>query len=73
MIPVKDNKFLFRDEKTNAIVNCSDYEYEKYIKIKTEKLKEIEKTKELENDVKKLKTDIEEIKELLKQVIYKEV
>jgi uncharacterized metal-binding protein len=73
MIPVKDNKFLFRDEKTNAIVNCSDYEYEKYIKIKTEKLKEIEKTKELENDVNKLKTDIEEIKELLKQVIYKEV
>ena len=73
MIPVKDNKFLFRDEKTNAIVNCSDYEYEKYIKINTEKLKEIEKTKELENDVNKLKTDIEEIKELLKQVIYKEV
>ena len=27
MIPVKDNKGLFRDEKTNSIINCDDTDY----------------------------------------------
>lgn len=31
MIPVKDHKFLFRDEKTNAIINYSNSDYENFL------------------------------------------
>ena len=43
MIPVKDHNFLFRDEKSNAIINCSSLDYQKYLKAKEDKMKEIEK------------------------------
>jgi hypothetical protein len=69
MIPVKNNKSLFRDERTNAILNCSNYEYENYLKIKNEKIKELEKTKKLESDVQNIKKDIDEIKNLLMDLI----
>ena len=69
MIPVKNNKSLFRDENTNAILNCSSYEYENYLKIKNEKIKELEKTKKLESDVQNIKKDIDEIKNLLIDLI----
>jgi hypothetical protein len=69
MIPVKNNKSLFRDENTNAILNCSNYEYENYLKIKNEKIKELEKTKKLESDVQNIKKDIDEIKNLLIDLI----
>ena len=48
MIPVKDHNFLFRDEKTNAIINCSSLDYQKYLKAKEDKMKEIEKSKQIE-------------------------
>jgi hypothetical protein len=69
MIPVESNKFLFRDENTNAIINCSDFEYQKYLKVKEDKMKEIEKSKRIEEDVIKIKNDIDEIKDLLKKLI----
>lgn len=69
MIPVENNKSLFRDENSKAIINCSDIDYENYLKIKESKLKEIEKSNQLENDVKNLKIDINEIKELLFQLL----
>lgn len=71
MIPVENNKFLFRDENSNAIINCSDIDYENYLRMKNLKLKEIEKSNQLENDIKNLKKDINEIKSLLEQVINK--
>jgi hypothetical protein len=40
MIPVEGHKGLYRDENTNAIVNCNDYQYQEYIKLKTESLSE---------------------------------
>ncbi len=69
MIPVENNKFLFRDENTNAIINCSDFEYQKYLKAKEDKIKEIEKSKQIEEDVKNIKNDIDEIKDLLTKLI----
>jgi len=38
MIPVEGHRNLFRDEKSNAIVNCNDYEYQEYLKIKNKKI-----------------------------------
>lgn len=69
MIPIENNKSLFRDEKTNAIVNCSDIEYENYLKEKQQRLDEIEKSKRLERDLNTVKKDIDEIKFLLTKLI----
>ena len=55
MIPVKDHKGLFRDENTNAILNCNDYEYEEYLKIKNKLLNEKNEIDELRNEVKEIK------------------
>ncbi len=64
MIPIKDNGGLFRDEKTNAVLNCNDKEYNDYIKLKNKKLTEKE-------EIDSLKSDIEEIKSALKIIIEK--
>jgi hypothetical protein len=64
MIPVDGHKGLFRDEKTNAIINCNDYQYEEYIKISEKILKE---KKEIEN----LKNEINELKDLVFNIINK--
>jgi len=62
MIPVEGHKGLFRDEKSNAILNCNNYEYEEYLKIKTNIINE-------KNEIDGLKNEIKEIKFLLKQLI----
>jgi hypothetical protein len=62
MIPVKDHKGLFRDEKTNAILNCNDYEYEEYLKTKNKIINE-------KNEIDELKNEIKDLKDLLNQLI----
>jgi hypothetical protein len=62
MIPVEGHKGLYRDEKSNAIINCNDYEYQEYLKVKNSSLDE--KT-EIEN----LKTELTEIKLLLTKLL----
>jgi len=62
MIPVEGHINLFRDENSGAIVNLDTSEYNKYIKMKTEK----EKQKE---EIEKIKLDIVEIKSLLTEII----
>ena len=62
MIPVEGHSNLYRDEVTNAIVNCNDYEYQQYLKIKDLKLKE-------KNEINSLKKEVEELKDLIKQLI----
>jgi len=62
MIPVEGHKGLYRDEKSNAIVNCNDYEYQEYLRAKNSSLNE--KT-EIEN----LKTELTEIKSLLAKLL----
>jgi hypothetical protein len=64
MIPVKENKGLFRDEKTNSIINCDDLQYEQYMKMKELKTKE-------KNELEELKSDINEIKSVLKILLAK--
>lgn len=62
MIPIKGHPNLFRDEKSGAIINYDNLEYESYLKMKRKKLDE---KKELEN----LKTEVSEIKSLLVELI----
>ena len=64
MIPVEGYKNLFRDENTGAIINCSDDEYNSYIKTRDER-------KNQRNEINQLKSDIEEIKNMLKTIIDK--
>jgi vacuolar-type H+-ATPase subunit I/STV1 len=62
MIPIKDNKGYYRDEKTNAILNWNDNQYREYIRIKNKKHSDSE-------ELNKIKKDIEEIKSALKTIV----
>lgn len=64
MIPVKNNKGLFRDEKTNSIVNCDDSEYNQYLKIKELNLKK-------SDEISELKIELNEIKKVLNFILEK--
>jgi hypothetical protein len=66
---IKDNPNLFRDSDSNVIVNTNMKEYNEYIARKNIKNKRFEKIDELESDLKDLKTDIDEIKNLLRRFI----
>ena len=62
MIPVEGHKGLYRDEKSNAIVNCNDYEYQEYLRVKNSTLDE-------KSEIKNLKTELSEIKLLLTKLL----
>ena len=64
MIPIKDHKNLFRDEKTGAVVNTDTNGYTQYKKMKSAKMSQKE-------EIDKMKEDIKEIKYLLKQIVSK--
>jgi hypothetical protein len=64
MIPVKDNRGLFRDEKTNSIINRDETQYEQYLKLKKQKLDE-------KNEIESLKQDIKDIKSALSIILDK--
>ena len=64
MIPVKDHKNLYRDEKSGAIINTDTGGFNRYKKMK--RFKDDQK-----NEIDKIKEDISEIKELLKQFLKK--
>ena len=42
-IKVKDSGSLYRDEQSGAILNCSDSEYENYLKLMKKNLKDVYK------------------------------
>jgi len=62
MIPVEGHKGLYRDEKSNAIVNCNDYEYQEYLRAKNSSLDE-------KGEIENLKTELSEIKSLLTKLL----
>jgi hypothetical protein len=62
MIPVKGHSELYRDENSNAILNCSDIEYNEYLKVKN-----IITNQKTEIDT--IKNDIEEIKLILHSLV----
>ena len=62
MIKVEGHSNLYRDPKTGAIINTDDGDYNKYLKL-------LKSDNRKERELKKMKNDIEEIKEALSQII----
>ena len=62
MIPVEGHKGLYRDQNSNAIVNCNDYEYQEYLRAKNSSLDE-------KSEIENLKTELTEIKLLLTKLL----
>ena len=63
-VKVKDSGSLYRDEESGAILNCSDSEYDRYLKLKQQKLRE-------SNEMDKLKNDVDELKDMMKLILNK--
>lgn len=68
-IPVKNNKNLLRDSKTNCIINVDSSEHQRYLKMKQQKQHEEQRIQNLEENFDRIKGDIEEIKFLLRGLI----
>ena len=60
---------LLRDQNTNSIVNTNMTEYEQYIARRNSKTKENQKVQNLEEELASMKSDIDEIKVLLRSLV----
>ena len=65
---VKGHESLIRDENSNAILNTNLSEYDQYLSIRSKRKKGTGRIDNMENDLKSLKDDINEIKTLLKEL-----
>ena len=63
---VKGHNNLIRDENSNAIVNTDSTEYTNYLSLRAKKKHGGDRIDNMENDLKDLKDDINEIKSLLR-------
>ena len=61
-IKVKDSGSLYRDEESGAILNCSNSEYDSYLKLKEQKMNEV-------SEMDKLKNDVDELKGMMKLIL----
>ena len=66
LIPVEGDSSLFRDSTTKAIINDNRLEYDSYLSRKKFQEKESDRIEDLENDFDSIKTELNEIKSLLK-------
>lgn len=67
-IKVKGHEHLIRDPTTNSIINTNMSEYKEYIYRKNFKIEEDQKIQNLENDMNNIKSDLSEIKYLLRNL-----
>ena len=63
---VKGHNDLIRDETSNAILNTNSSEYDNYLSHRAKRKQGTERIDNMENDLKSLKDDINEIKTLLR-------
>lgn len=68
LIPVEGEKDLFRDPRTNAIINTNQSDYLSYINNRKMRQNEKNKIDILEKDVNSIKNDLNEIKSLLRSI-----
>ena len=66
LIPVEGDSSLFRDSTTKAIINDNKLEYDSYLSRKKFQEKESDRIGDLEDDFDSIKTELNEIKSLLK-------
>jgi phage-related protein len=67
-IKIKDEFNLFRDSSTNAIVNTDMQSYNNYLSSKKTKEEESKKIQNIENEITSIKGDLNEIKDLLRNL-----
>ena len=63
---VEGHSNLIRDDNTKAILNNSLSEYDNYIQSRAKRKQKTDRIDNMENDLKSLKDDINEIKTLLR-------
>lgn len=68
-LKVEGHTHLYRDLKTNSIINKNMSEYQEYLSRKNMKNEENQKIQNLETDVASIKSDLDEIKSLLRSLI----
>ena len=69
LIPVEGNNDLVRDPKTDQIINTNTSAYEQYISQRKRSKLEKEKSLSVEEDLASLKSEMNEIKSLLKELV----
>ena len=68
-IPVKNNLDLVRDPNTDQIINTNENAYKAYIHSREQRKREKEKSLSIEEDLANLKSEMNEIKSLLKELV----
>ena len=65
LIPVEGKEGWYRDPSSNAIVNASKSDYDKYMASYNRRQKDLTEKKALQKEVSELKSDMNDIKSLL--------
>ena len=68
-IPVEGNTDLVRDPNTDQIINTNSSAYQQYINRRQQRKREKEKSLNVEEDLANLKSEMSEIKSLLKELV----
>ena len=71
LIPVQDSPGIFRDSKTNAIINKNNNDYNLYVRSRNKMKTKEERIGDLEKKVDHLTDDIGDIKSMLQTLISK--
>ena len=69
LIPVEGNADLVRDPNTDQIINTNENAYQQYITRRQKRKLEKEKSLTVEEDLANLKSELSEIKSLLKELV----
>lgn len=67
-LKVEGHNHLVRDVQSNAIINTNKDGYQSYKALKNAKEREKSRIDNIENDLNSLKSDLDEIKSLLRQL-----
>ncbi len=67
---IDGNKDLARDPITNAIININELNYDQYVSIRKLKNKKNQVVDNIEEDINDLRSEINEIKSLLKELVH---
>lgn len=66
---LKGNKDLARDPETNSIINVNGLDYQQYLETRKVKSKKNQTVQNMEQELANVKSDINEIKSLLKELL----
>ena len=67
---LEGHKDLARDPETNAVVNVNTLEYQQYLSRRNVKTEKNQKVQTMEQDLANMKSELNEIKSLLKELLH---